>query len=244
MAESVPAGDNPPGASPAARSDRPVPGLLRVAVLVSGRGSNLRALIAARDVGLGIELVGVFSDRTRAEALQHARKAGVPELCMRTAEFGDEAGYQRAFFSTVAACSPDLIVCAGFMRIISAMSLASSAPMINIHPSLLPKYPGLDTHRRVLAAGDPVHGATVHRVTRDLDGGPRIAQVRIPVRSGDDPESLARRLLPHEHRLLVACVTALAAGDVDLVDPACVRFRGTPLDGPLALAEDGALSRG
>ncbi len=237
----MPAAGSAPALRPTEHCARAGPGMLRVAVLVSGRGSNLRALIAARDDGLGIELVGVFSDRARAEALHHARKAGVPELCMRTAEFGDEVGYQRAFFATVAACSPDLIVCAGFMRIISAMSLASSAPMINIHPSLLPKYPGLDTHRRVIAAGDLVHGATVHRVTRDLDGGPLIAQVKLPVRSGDDPESLARRLLPHEHRLLVACVTALAAGDVRLADPTGVYFRGARLEYPLTLAEDGAL---
>lgn len=214
----------------------------RVAVLVSGRGSNLQALIDARDGGLPIELVGVFSDRPKALALKRAAKAGVPALCMRLAEFGEEATYQRALFSTVAASRPDLIVCAGFMRLIGDAGLASSAPMINIHPSLLPKFPGLDTHRRVLQAGDSVHGASVHRVTRELDGGPLIAQVSMRVRATDDAETLAHRLLPLEHRLLVACVAAAARGDLTFTTDGGVMHLGRALRAPLQLGDEAELA--
>ncbi|MEO6064564.1 MAG: phosphoribosylglycinamide formyltransferase [Lysobacterales bacterium] len=209
---------------------------LRVAVLVSGHGSNLQALIDARDKGLPVDLVGVFSDRANAPALKRAGKAGIAAMCLRVAEFGDEATYQRALFATVAASRPQLVVCAGFMRIIGEAALASSVPMINIHPSLLPKYRGLDTYRRTLEAGDKVHGASVHRVTKDLDGGPLIAQVRIPIARGDDAVSLARRLLPLEHRLLVACVRAIAHGDVAFASDGGVLYRGATLDRPLQLA--------
>ncbi len=215
----------------------------RVAVLVSGRGSNLQALVDARDEGLGIELVGVFSDRPKALALKRAAKAGVPALCMRVAEFGAEAPFQRALFSTVAASRPDLIVCAGFMRLIGDAALESSAPMINIHPSLLPAFRGLDTHRRVLEAGESLHGASVHRVTRKLDGGPLIAQASMPVRPGDDAETLALRLLPLEHRLLVACVAAASVGDITFVPNGDVMHCGQPLRAPLQLGQRDQLQR-
>ena len=210
-------------------------------MLVSGRGSNLQALIDARIAGLPIELVGVFSDRPQALALKRAAKAGVPALCMRVAEFGEEATYQRAFFATVAASRPDLIVCAGFMRLIGDAALASSAPMINIHPSLLPRFRGLHTHRRVLQAGESAHGATVHRVTRELDGGPLIAQVSVSVRATDDPETLASRLLPLEHRLLVACVAAAACGDLTFAPNGDILHLGRALGAPLQLSENDEL---
>jgi len=220
-------------------ADRPASARLRVAVLVSGRGSNLQALIDARQAGLPIDLVGVFSDRGQALALKRACKAGIAAMCLRVAEFSDEANYQRALFATVAASRPELIVCAGFMRIIGEAALASSAPMINIHPSLLPKYRGLDTHRRALEAGDLMHGASVHRVTRELDGGPLIAQVRMRIERGDDAISLARRLLPLEHRLLVACVGAIAAGELGFAGQCGVLYRGSALQRPLQLDATG-----
>lgn len=210
-------------------------------MLVSGRGTNLQALIDARESGLPIQLVGVFSDRAKALALKRAGKAGIAAMCLRLAEFDNEAAYQQAFFATVAASRPDLIVCAGFMRIIGAAALSSSAPMINIHPSLLPKHRGLDTHRRVLAAGDSMHGASVHRVTRDLDGGPLLAQVQMAIEVGDDVASLAKRLLPLEHRLLVACVTAIATGAISFADGTGVEYLGKRLSRPLLLNAAGDL---
>lgn len=220
-------------------ADRSASARLRVAVLVSGRGSNLQALIDARQSGLPIDLVGVFSDRGQAPALKRASKAGVAAMCLRVAEFSDESTYQRALFATIAASRPELIVCAGFMRIIGEAALASSVPMINIHPSLLPKYRGLDTHRRALAAGDSVHGASVHRVTRDLDGGTVIAQARMRVLKGDDIDSLARRLLPLEHRLLVACVGVIATGEVAMAANGSLMYHGAALRRPLQLGSSG-----
>lgn len=215
-------------------ADRSTSEPLRVAVLVSGRGTNLQALIDAREAGAPFDLVGVFSDRGHAPALKRASKAGIVAMCLRVAEFGDEANYQRALFATVAASRPELIVCAGFMRIIGEAALASSAPMINIHPSLLPRHRGLDTHRRALEAGDDMHGATVHRVTRDLDGGPILAQARLRIEPGDDAAALARRLLPLEHRLLVACVEAIATGAIAFTDTGPL-FLGAGLRQPLQL---------
>lgn len=216
-------------------ADRVASARLRVAVLVSGRGSNLQALIEARQAGLPIDLVGVFSDRRQALALKRASKAGIVAMCLRVTEFSDEATYQRALFACVAASRPELIVCAGFMRIIGEAAFASSAPMINIHPSLLPKHRGLETHRRALEAGDAEHGASVHRVTRELDGGPVIAQARMRIAKGDNAASLACRLLPLEHRLLVACVGAIASGDVAFASNGGLLYRGIALHQPLQL---------
>ncbi len=206
---------------------------LRVAVLVSGRGSNLQSLIKARDAGMPVDLVGVFSDRSDAAALRHASTAGIAAMCLQPAAFVDEARYQRALFATVAASRPRLIVCAGFMRIIRAELIAASAPMINIHPSLLPLHRGLHTHRRALEAGDALHGASVHRVTAELDGGPVLAQASMRIEEEDDAASLAARLLPLEHHLLVACVGAIASGEVVLTANEGMRFRDTEIVRPL-----------
>jgi phosphoribosylglycinamide formyltransferase-1 len=127
------------------------------------------------------------------------------------------------------------------MRIISASVIARwSGRMINLHPSLLPKYRGLATHRRVLEAGDPKHGASVHFVSAELDGGPVIAQTPIDVRSGDTESTLAARLLPHEHRLLVACVEAIAHDTVQFCQGQ-IRFHGSPITWPLGLDASGHL---
>ncbi|MBU6248689.1 MAG: phosphoribosylglycinamide formyltransferase [Xanthomonadaceae bacterium] len=216
---------------------------LRLAVLASGRGSNLAALLAARDRGeLPVEFVLVASDKADAGALALAREAGVPTLALAPREYPDRASFDHALFDRVAAARPDLLVLAGFMRIIDGSALAPWAGrMINIHPSLLPKYRGLHTHRRALAAGDAEHGASVHFVTAELDGGPVIAQARIPIEPGDDEQRLADRLLTIEHRLLPAVVAHIAAGRI--------AWRGgrvwlddEPLAAPLAW-RDGALAR-
>jgi len=207
---------------------------LRVAVLVSGRGSNLQALIDARDAGaLPVEFVLVASDKPHAQALRRAEDAGIATLALDPKGYANRAAYDADLFSRIAAAEPDLIVLAGFMRILDAAAIAPwRGRMINIHPSLLPKYPGLHTHARALEAGDREHGASVHFVTDELDGGPVIAQARIDMRDGDTPDSLAARLLPREHQLLVATLSLVAARRIAL-DADGVVFDGAPLVAPL-----------
>ena len=185
---------------------------LRIAVLASGRGSNLAALIAARDAGtLPVELVLVASDKASAGALRLAEAAGIPTLALNPKSYPDRPGFDRDLFARIAACGAELLVLAGFMRVIDGSVVAEwEGRAINVHPSLLPKYPGLHTHRRCLEAGDAEHGASVHYVTAELDGGPVVAQARIPVGTGDNKETLAERLLADEHRLLPAVVGAIA----------------------------------
>ncbi len=215
---------------------------LRLAVLASGRGSNLQALIDARDDGrLLIDIVLVASDRRRNQALERARAAGIRTLAMNQRDYLDRPGFDRALFDYVTAMRPDLVVLAGFMRIVDSAVVADAPwPMLNIHPSLLPLYPGLDTHARALAAGDAEHGASVHVVTADLDAGPVLAQARIAVGAGDTPESLAARLLPREHALLVACVGLAAHGRL-LLSPAGIQFDGLTLRAPLKLDDTDVL---
>jgi phosphoribosylglycinamide formyltransferase-1 len=216
---------------------------LRIAVLASGRGSNLEALIAARREGvLPIDIVLVAGDKAHAPALRHAERAGIPTLALDPRGYSDRAAFDADLFARVAAHAPDLIVLAGFMRILDPRVLAPwIGRIINIHPSLLPRHRGLNTHERVLAEGDAVHGASVHFVTSELDGGPLIAQVEIPVAAGDTAATLSARLLPHEHRLLVACVGLLARGQLAWNGDR-VHYGGRPLDAPLVLGADGTLA--
>lgn len=208
----------------------------RVAVLVSGRGSNLAALLEAVERGrLAAQIVGVFSDRPQAPALELARAAGIATHALRPRDFPDRLAFDRALFARVAEAAPDLIVLAGFMRILDPRAFAPwLGRIINIHPSLLPKYPGLDTHRRALQAGDAEHGASVHFVSAELDGGPVIARTALAVRRDDTAESLARRLLPLEHRLLVETVRLFTRRRIDWPDGG-IRLDGRPLDAPLSM---------
>ena len=209
---------------------------LRVAALVSGRGSNLQALIDARDAGaLPIDFVLVASDKPHATALRRAEEAGVATLALDPKSYANRAAYDADLFSRIAAAKPDLIVLAGFMRILDAAAIAPwRGRMLNIHPSLLPKYPGLRTHARALEARDREHGASVHFVTDELDGGPVIAQVRIETSGDDTPESLAARLLPREHELLVATLAWVAERRIALTADGIV-FDGALLAAPLDL---------
>lgn len=208
---------------------------LKVAVLASGRGSNLAALIAARDAGtLPVEFVLVGSDKASAGALRLAEAAGIPTLALNPKDYPDRPGFDRALFAHVAASGAELLVLAGFMRVIEGAVVAEwEGRAINIHPSLLPKYPGLHTHRRCLEAGDTEHGASVHYVTAELDGGPVVAQARIPVGTGDTEISLAERLLAEEHQLLPAVVGAIASGRLRWNAGAV--FDGQPVATPLSL---------
>lgn len=213
----------------------------RVAVLLSGRGSNLQALIQAQQQGvLPIELVGVASDRPDAAGLQHARAAGIPIWTRAPREYPDKAAYEADLRAAVDAFRPDWLVLAGYMRILGAATVEHwGGRLINIHPSLLPRHPGLHTHARVLTAGESLHGASVHFVTPVLDGGPVLMQVSMPMQAGDDEHSLAARLLPLEHRLLTRCIALLAAGRVVLREGR-IHLDGQPLPAPLQLgAEDG-----
>ncbi|MDE1894187.1 MAG: phosphoribosylglycinamide formyltransferase [Pseudomonadota bacterium] len=212
----------------------------RVAVLASGRGSNLAALLDARARGeLAVEFVLVGSDKADAGALRLAEAANIPTLALDPRSYPDRPAFDRDLFARIAASGAQWLVLAGYMRIIDGAALAPwVGRMINIHPSLLPKYPGLHTHRRALRAGDREHGASVHFVTAELDGGPLIAQARIAVGADDSEEALAQRLLPLEHRLLPAVLNLLAVGRLQWRDDA-PQLDGRPLLAPLLLAERG-----
>jgi phosphoribosylglycinamide formyltransferase-1 len=206
-------------------------------VLASGRGSNLQALIVARDAGaLPVDFVVVGSDKTNAGALQLAKDAGIPTFTLKAKDFASRRDFDLELFRRLDASGAQVLVLAGFMRIIDGEALSPwVGRMINIHPSLLPKYRGLHTHRRALEAGDEEHGASVHYVTAELDGGPVIAQARISIRAGDDEAVLAQRLLTFEHQLLPSVLKLMAEGRLALIAPNRVALDGKPLDAPLQL---------
>ncbi len=208
----------------------------RIAVLVSGRGSNLQALIdAIGDSRLDAEIAGVFSDRSQAPALDRARDAGIVAVARDPGAYASRDEFDSALFAEVAAVRPDFIVCAGYLRLLGIHVVTPwQGRMINIHPSLLPAFKGLRTHARALADGVREHGASVHFVTADLDGGPVIAQARVPVLDGDDADTLAARVLAREHPLLVASLRLLCAGRVTLHEHS-VHLDGAPLAAPLQL---------
>ncbi|MFC0678815.1 phosphoribosylglycinamide formyltransferase [Lysobacter korlensis] len=214
----------------------------RIAVLASGRGSNLQALIDAIAAGdLPVRIAGVFSDRPDAVALQRAEQAGIHTAALRPRDFANRLEFDAALFEHIGAVQPDLIVCAGYMRLLSEPVVeANRGRMVNIHPSLLPAFKGLRTHEQALSAGAPVHGASVHFVTPELDGGPVIAQARVPVLAGDDAATLGARVLEREHPLLVESLRLLAGGRIRLGD-AGVELDGATLAAPLQLDAAGRL---
>ncbi len=190
----------------------PEPGMpLRVAVLASGRGSNLEALHrAAQNKQLPIVIVAVLSDKADSGALRYAKEHGIPGFAFQPKDFDSREAFDLALMQAASSVQPNLMVCAGYMRIISAAGIAAApCPMINIHPSLLPKYPGLNTHARALANGDSEHGASVHLVNTILDGGRVLGQVKVPVMPNDTPASLAERVLNQEHTLLIETVRCI-----------------------------------
>jgi phosphoribosylglycinamide formyltransferase-1 len=210
----------------------------RIAVLISGEGSNLQALIdAARAGRIAGTIAVVVSNRAAARGLERARSAGIPARHLGAKPFADRAAYDAALAALLAEHDPDVVVLAGFMRILGPDFVARFAGRtLNVHPSLLPKYPGLDTHRRVLEAGDREHGATVHLVTQDLDMGPRVIQYRLAVRAGDTPESLQQRVHVGEHLILPRAVDWLAAGRLKL-GTGGVMLDGAALSEPVVVLE-------
>jgi len=188
----------------------------RVAIMISGRGSNMAALIeAASDHRFPAEIVGVISDRAEAPGLELAKSAGLPTRTVGLNDHGDRAGADRATDEILKAWGTQIVCLAGFMRILSPeFTTLWQGTLINIHPSLLPRYKGLDTHERALADGASEHGCSVHFVTEKPDDGPVIAQVAVPVMFGDTTASLAARVLAAEHRLYPMALAELATGQV------------------------------
>ena len=189
---------------------------MNVVVLISGRGSNLAALL---DAALPVNFAAVVSNRVDAGGLQIARNHGVEAVAVPHRDYPTREAFDAVLGETIDRHSPDLVVLAGFMRILTTPFVERYAGrMINIHPSLLPSFTGLDTHRRALDAGVKIHGCTVHFVTPALDHGPIIAQAAVPVLDSDDEESLAARVLAEEHRILPQAVGWFAHGRLVVAD--------------------------
>lgn len=204
------------------------PPRLPVVVLISGGGTNLQALIDAAVAGQPFAVVGVVSNRPDAFGLTRAARAHIPTAVVDHAAYPDRESFEAALADCIDRFAPQLVCLAGFMRILTPGFVGHyHGRMLNIHPSLLPSYRGLHTHQRVLDAGDAEHGATVHFVTKELDGGPRIVQARVPVRAGDTTEVLAARVLEKEHRIYPLAVRWFAQGRLRL------RADGAELDGRL-----------
>lgn len=175
----------------------------RIAILISGSGTNLQAFIDRAQSGeLAADIGIVFSNRPQAYGLKRAIQAGIPVSCLEHGRYPEREHFDRAVAQRLDACKPDLIVLAGFMRILSAWFVHHyQGRILNIHPALLPLYPGLDTHQRVLDAGDSRHGSTVHFVTEELDGGPRVLAGRIQVEPDETAAELMKRVQTVEHRI-------------------------------------------
>jgi phosphoribosylglycinamide formyltransferase-1 len=186
----------------------------RLVILISGRGSNMTAILDAVATGkIAGEVMAVISNRPDAMGLAIAANRGIATLSIDHRAHPGRDAFENALMAGIDAHAPELVVLAGFLRILSGAFVERyKGRMINIHPSLLPTYPGLDTHRRALADGVRIHGCTVHFVTGDVDHGPIIAQAAVPVRSDDDAASLAARVLAAEHQTLVAAVGWFCAG--------------------------------
>ncbi len=199
-------------------NDRP----RRTAVLISGSGSNLQSFIDKAATGdIDLELCIVFSNRPDAFGLTRARKAGIPTECLEHGEYPNRESFDRAVAAVLDAYEPDLIVLAGFMRILSPWFVQHYAGRIlNIHPALLPAYPGLDTHQRVLDAGETWHGSTVHFVTEELDGGPRILQGRLAVNPDESADELCQRVQALEHQIYPEAAQWFGQGRLEFRDGA------------------------
>ncbi len=188
----------------------------RVGILISGRGSNMSALIeAARAPGYPATIACVVSNRPDAAGLAIAQAAGVPAIAVDHTTFESREAFEAALDAELKSFNVDLIACAGFMRLLTpAFVTRWQDRLINIHPSLLPAFKGLNTHERALAAGVKITGCSVHLVRPDMDDGPIIAQAAVPVQAGDTPESLARRVLQAEHKLYPHALALIAANQV------------------------------
>ncbi|WP_421670428.1 phosphoribosylglycinamide formyltransferase [Rahnella sp. EDr1-12] len=190
----------------------------RIVVLVSGEGSNLQALIDACQQGrINAQISAVFSNKSAAYGLERARLADIPAQALDVKAYEDRAAFDIALADAIEAYQPDLVVLAGYMRILTADFVQRFAGrMINIHPSLLPKYPGLHTHRQAIDNQDDEHGTSVHFVTEQLDGGPVILQAKVPVFSDDSEDDLVARVQTQEHNIYPLVVSWFVEGRLSL----------------------------
>ncbi|MDR9436891.1 MAG: phosphoribosylglycinamide formyltransferase [Thiohalophilus sp.] len=203
---------------------------LRIVVLISGSGTNLQALIDQIHQGdTPARIVAVISNRADAYGLQRAEQAGIAARILSHRDYNSREAYDIALQALIDEYRPGLIILAGFMRILSDDFVRHyQGRMINIHPSLLPRYKGLNTHQRALEAGDTEHGCSVHYVTPELDGGPIILQASVPIEASDTPESLAQKVHEQEHRIYPQVVDWIARDRVRLEDDS-VLFDGSPI---------------
>lgn len=211
-----------------------------IVVLISGNGSNLQAIIdAIRLQALPVIIGAVISNQPQAPGLRLARAAGLTTEVVDHRQYADRATFDQALLERVDAYQPGLVVLAGFMRILGA-SFAGHfrGRMLNIHPSLLPRHAGRNTHARALRAGDPMHGASVHFVTEDLDGGPLVVQAQVAVLADDNAERLAARVLVQEHRILPLAIRWFADGRLRLGESTAI-LDGMQLHQPYQLGSDG-----
>jgi phosphoribosylglycinamide formyltransferase-1 len=209
-------------------------GKLRVAILISGRGSNMAAIARACAAGnIDAEVVAVIADQAGAPGIALAETMGLPTRIIPASHYPDRDAFEAALEEALRASRAQLVALAGFMRILSAAFVQRyQGRMLNIHPSLLPNYRGLNTHRRVLAAGDAEHGVSVHFVSAELDAGPIICQARLPVRPEDTEESLTARIHTLEHRIYPGVIGLIAAGRLRL-EGGSILLDGEPLAAPL-----------
>ncbi len=190
----------------------------RVVVLISGGGTNLQAIIDAQESGqLPITLCAVISNKDHVGGLTRAEKHSIPSIVLDHKQFDSREAFDHRLQEIIDSQAPDIVVLAGFMRILTPeFTRHYEGKMINIHPSLLPKYQGLHTHQRAIDAGDQEHGATVHFVTAELDGGPAIVQAKVPILSGDNADDLAKRVLEKEHKIFPLAVKWLTEKRVSM----------------------------
>lgn len=213
----------------------------RILVLASGSGTNLQALIdASRERDFPGQIVAVGCNRPKAFALERAAQANIDTFTVDHTRYGSREEFDGALMAEIRRHNPDLIVLAGFMRILTTDFVrALRGTMLNVHPSLLPKYTGLNTHQRALEAGEKIHGVSVHFVTEELDGGPVIAQAEVSVAPDDTPESLAEKVQQKEHLLYPIVVRWFCEGRIQLGTDYVV-FDGQPMNSPVVLPDEGA----
>ena len=213
---------------------------LPVVVLISGRGSNLDAILDAIEAGiLPVEVRAVISNRPDAPGLQRPARQGIRTIVIDHACHQDRAAFDRALQLTIDTLEPELLVLAGFMRILTPGFVEHyRGRMLNIHPSLLPDFPGLHTHRRAIEAGRKQHGASIHFVTEETDGGPVVLQARVPVYADDTEETLAARVLEQEHRIFPLAIKWFAEQRLTLDDRDRILFDGQPLLHPKVLTAE------
>jgi len=217
--------------SPAAR--------LQVAVLISGSGTNLQAIIDANAGGnLGIDIIGVISDRPDALGLQRARDADIPAIAIDFVACANRSHYDKQLAQELSKLAPDLVVLAGYMRILPTATVNQfRGRMLNIHPSLLPAYPGLDTYTRALAAGEAWHGSTVHFVTPEVDAGPGILQYRVRIHADETEPTLRARVQNGEYNIYPQAIAWFAASKIKLQDNTVI-MDGKPVDSPVVIDEE------